>query len=119
MNRHLRVVIVDDSALMREVLAAHLQDEPELEVVRMFHDAASLIEGVVDVSPDVVVIDNQMPGGDGIDALAELRRRCPTALVVMWSSDPSLAPEALARGADRFVGKDQALSDVVAAVVSA
>ena len=119
MTSPLRVVVVDDSQMLRDLLTAYLQDEPDLEVVRTFGDTASLIDAVANVGPDVIVLDNQMPGGDGLEALPELRRRCPRARIVMWSSDVEVAAAALARGADQFVDKGQSLAAVVAAAVQA
>lgn len=117
--RRLRVVVVDDSAVLRDLLVAYLEDEPDLEVVRTFADTATLVAAVADVDPDVIVLDNQMPGGDGVEALPELRRRCPRARIVLWSSDLEVAARALAGGADRFVGKDTPFGAVVDAATSA
>lgn len=115
----LRVAVVDDSAVLRTVLSKHLDGDDRLEVVRQFADTAGLVEALADDCPDVLVLDNQMPGGDGVDALPAIRQRCPDSVIVMWSSDDgALRDLALERGADHFVDKGEPLASVVRAALA-
>lgn len=114
--RALRVVLVDDSPMLLLMLSAFLAGEPDLEVVMTFSGTASLLAGVQAARPDVVVLDNEMPGGHGVDALPALVAAVPGARVVMWSSDVRVAPLALVRGAQQFVGKEQGLHRLAEAV---
>ena len=112
----LRVVLVDDDALLRALLTAHLELEPGLEVVEVFTDVDGLA-AVPAARPDVVVLDNEMPSGLGLDALPALRLACPRARIVMWSGTEGVAEAAVARGADAFVDKGQPVAQVVAAAL--
>lgn len=113
----LRVVVVEDDHVLRTVLTAYLEGDDRLEVVRSFDGADQVLEAVAAVRPDVIVLDNQMPSGDGIDLLPRLRACSPDSTIVMWSSDADLRQLAQARGADAFIDKDAPLEDVVEAAV--
>lgn len=82
-------------------------------MVRQFADTRGLVEALRRDPPDVVVLDNQMPGGDGLTVLPDLRRACPRARILMWSNDEEVRGPAMEAGADGFVPKDLPL-DVVA-----
>ena len=115
----LRVVVVDDSPLMRYVVSSWLTGDSRLKVVQEFGTAGDVVSAVEAACPDVIVIDNEMPGGDGVDVLPLLRAACPQARIVMFSSDDSVQGLALSRGADSFVSKLQSLDELLAAVLPA
>src|SRR5260221_7880635 len=64
-----RVLVVDDEPLARERLRTLLQDEPGFEIVGEAGDGPSGAESIVALSPDLVFLDVQMPGGDGFDVI--------------------------------------------------
>lgn len=114
----IRVVLADDQALVRGALAALLDLEPDLEVVGQAEDGEHVARVVVETSPDVVLMDVEMPGGDGIDATALLRERHPDVrvLVVTTFGRPGYLRRAMQAGASGFVVKDtpaHALADAV------
>jgi DNA-binding NarL/FixJ family response regulator len=105
MPEHLRVVIADDSYLVREGTRRLLEDSGEVEVVASVADGAALLAAVDVLVPDVVVTDIRMPPNhstEGIDAAHEIRRRHPATGVVVLSqySDAEYAVQLLGNGTE-------------------
>jgi DNA-binding NarL/FixJ family response regulator len=101
------VVVVDDHAYIRETLVELLRNELDLAVVGSGADGAEAIELADELEPDVVVIDVEMPGVDGVVATREIIRRHPRTRVVVLTATPHgrLATQALEAGADVCVAK--------------
>ncbi|MFO7275271.1 MAG: response regulator, partial [Bacillota bacterium] len=108
MQRPIRVLVVDDSAFMRKVLTELLESDPLITVVGTARDGQDGIEKVLELEPDVVTLDIEMPRLDGFGTLREIMARRPTP-VVMVSSHTREGAEAtiraLALGAVDFVAK--------------
>lgn len=104
-----RVVVVDDSALFRTVLRNVLAEIPNCTVVASSADGKSAIEKIVELSPDLVTLDVEMPDLSGIDVLRELKKRRITAKVVMVSrftvAGAQVTTDALIEGAFDFILK--------------
>jgi PleD family two-component response regulator len=111
------VLIVDDHADMRALLRI-LFEEAGCEIVGEAPTADDGIAHAARLGPDVVVLDWEMPGMSGVDAVPHLRAAAPRARVVMFSSRPSSIAEAdaLAAGADAYLDKSRS-SELVARVV--
>lgn len=113
-----RVLVVDDNALLRAGLTTVLASDDGLEVVGQAADGPEAVRLGVRERPDVVLMDVEMPGGDGITAVAALRERLPTARVLvltMFDLDEYVV-EALRAGAAGFLLKTTAPAELVAAV---
>jgi DNA-binding NarL/FixJ family response regulator len=100
-SRKVRVAIVDDSPQIRQLLRLFLEADDRFEVVGEGDNGEAAISLVVDTTPDLLILDQQMPGLGGIEALPEIRRRAPRTAVVVYTgeTDPVLSGRALAAGA--------------------
>jgi DNA-binding NarL/FixJ family response regulator len=116
-----RVLVVDDHPLLREGIAAVLTGKSDLTIVGEASNGDEAIEQFRALQPDVTVMDMQMPGMSGIDALRTIRHEAPTARVVMLTTSAGdfLALRALKAGAFAYVLKDRVgteLADIIRAV---
>jgi DNA-binding NarL/FixJ family response regulator len=114
----LRVVIADDHRLMRDGLKALFATEPDISVVAEASDGRDALRLIAEAQPDVVLMDISMPGLNGIEALRMVRERHPATRVVVLSmhSDAEHVARALNAGANGYVLKDAAGSDLVTAI---
>jgi two-component system chemotaxis response regulator CheB len=93
----IRVVVVDDSAFVRQALSRMLGAAPDVEVVATAVDGADGVEKVCDLRPDVVTLDVKMPRMGGLEALRRIMAECPTP-VLLLSSHTSAGAEITLRG---------------------
>lgn len=104
-----RVLIVDDSAVMRKIISSALQKDPAIEVVAFAANGLQAIEAVKTFSPDVMTLDIEMPEMDGLTALREIRKTNKYLPIIMFSSlthqGAQAAVMALTAGASDYVGK--------------
>ena len=108
MKEKVRVLVVDDSALMRKLIPIVLERDPEIEVVGTAMDGAFGIRKIEELSPDVVTLDLEMPRMDGIETLRMIMRSAPLPVIVFSSHSKEGAYstfKALALGAIDFVAK--------------
>lgn len=104
----IRILLGDDQALVRGAIAALLGLEPDIEVVGQVEDGSEVVAACEQSSPDVVLLDVDMPRMDGISAAAEVKRRFPEirVLIVTAFGRPGYVRRALLAGADGFIVKD-------------
>jgi two-component system response regulator NreC len=114
----IRIVVVDDHAVVRSGLRLLLEAEADLEVVGDAGNARDAIFEVRATKPDVVLLDVVMPGESGIEALPQVLHEAPGAKVLMLSmqDDPNYVREAFAAGASGYVLKEAVDAEVVAAI---
>ncbi len=108
MNERVRVLVVDDSALMRKLIPAILAREPSIEVVGTAMDGAFALKKIEELRPDVVTLDLEMPRMDGLETLRLIMRRAPLPVVLFstHSKEGGYATfKALAMGAVDFLAK--------------
>jgi len=113
----LKVLLADDHAVMREGLASLLA-AAGMEVIGTAGNGREAVRMARELMPDVVVMDISMPDLNGVEAARELRARAPSVRVVMLSMHASRehVHQALAAGADGYVLKEAAATEVVTAV---
>ena len=104
----IRVLVVDDSALMREMICDGIEKAPAMEVAGCASDGDKALEALDRINPDVVTLDIQMPNRDGLSTLDEILTRRPVP-VLMVSAHTRLGADitldALDRGAIDYVAK--------------
>jgi two-component system, chemotaxis family, protein-glutamate methylesterase/glutaminase len=107
-KRKIRVLVVDDSALVREVLTRGLSLDPEIEVVGSAGDPYSARDKIVQLSPDVLTLDVEMPRMDGVEFLKKLMPQHPLPVLMvsaLTQQGKAITIEALEAGAVDFVSK--------------
>lgn len=114
----IRVIIVDDHAMVRDGLTKVLDLEDDIEVMGTAPDAEAGLAAVRTYTPDIVLLDVQMPGRTGLDALPDMIDSSPKTrfIVLTGFSDAEYGFEALRRGARGFVLKDVASRSLVKAI---
>ena len=104
----IRVLVVDDSALVREVMTQMLASDPDIEVVGSAHDPLMARDMIKQLNPDVLTLDVEMPRMDGVTFLANLMRLRPMPVVMVSSlteKGADITFQALELGAVDFVTK--------------
>jgi two-component system response regulator DesR len=114
----IRILLVDDQPQIRRGLRMLLALEPDLEVVGEAGDGAEALAQVQEAQPDIVLMDVQMAGTNGLSAAHELHGEAPGARVIMVSLHDDAKTRLMARaaGAVDFVSKqqvDEALLDAI------
>jgi two-component system response regulator DesR len=111
------VLIVDDQRPTRRALAALLALSPQtVNVVGEAGDGETALRLVAELQPDVVIMDVQMPGLDGLEATRRIKRRWPLVHVVVLTLYPGYQASAYAAGADAFLLKGGSVDALQAAV---
>ena len=120
-DKLIRVLVVDDHAVVRSGLEQLVRATPDLEFVGAAANGREAVELAVERRPDVVLMDLAMPNSDGIDSTAKLRDRLPPAQVVALTSfsDRARILGALQAGAIGYLLKDAAPEDIVAGIRAA
>ena len=113
-----RLILADDHQVVRLGLRTLLESEPDLQVVGEAADGLEAIRLAEKLSPQVAILDLQMPGLNGIETARQLRARFPSMCIVMLSMFDSEAyvVEALSAGASAYVLKQATTGDLVTAV---
>jgi len=114
---NLKVLLVDDHAVMREGLAA-LLSRAGIDVIGTASNGREAVRLARELVPDAVVMDISMPDLNGIEATRQIRVRAPSVRIVMLSmhANREHVHQALAAGADGYVLKESAAAEVAAAV---
>ena len=103
-----KVLVVDDSALVREVISTGLAQDPDIEVVGRASDPYIARDKIVQLKPDVLTLDIEMPRMDGVEFLRKLMPQFPLPVIVVSAlsrKGSQITLDALAAGAVDFVTK--------------
>jgi len=104
----IRILVVDDSAFMRKAIQLMLESDPEIKVVGMARDGQEGFEKVLELQPDVVTLDIEMPRTNGLECLDMIMKNKPTPVIVVSSlttEGAQVTLEALDKGAMDFIPK--------------
>jgi two-component system chemotaxis response regulator CheB len=108
-GNRIRVVVVDDSVVIRSLVTRAFQDHPRIEIVGTAPNGSIGLAKVAQLQPDVITLDIEMPGMSGLEMLRKLREKCREPFVIMFSTltEPgALATlDALMLGADDYITK--------------
>jgi two-component system response regulator NreC len=112
------IVLADDHVVVRSALRMLLEAEPGFEVVAEAGDADSAARYVLGHKPTVLVLDLNMPGGSGLEAIPQIRERSPNTQIVVLTmqKEAAFAREAMRAGALGYILKDAADEELVRAV---
>ncbi|MEU4892557.1 response regulator transcription factor [Streptomyces sp. NPDC044780] len=116
--RPVRVVVADDQTAIREALATVLDLQPDLEVVATARDGEQALAAAAEHSPDVVLMDLNMPRVDGVEATRLITERFPAVAVVVLTTfaDEQYILAALGAGARGYLTKESGRQDIARAV---
>lgn len=110
------LLIVEDNAAVSAAIGSYMSRHGRWEIVLTANDAGRGLLLASEHQPEAIVLDNRMPGGDGIEVLEALRGACPDAIIVMHTSDDStqIRLEAERLGADAVISKGRPLGELAA-----
>jgi two-component system response regulator DesR len=114
----IRVLLAEDLAMVRGALAALLELEGDIEIVAQVGRADEVIEQALASQPDVALLDIEMPGGDGLQAAAQLHAQLPTCRVLILTTfgRPGYLRRAMESGAVGFLLKDAPAAQLATAI---
>ncbi|HEX6539383.1 MAG TPA: response regulator transcription factor, partial [Candidatus Dormibacteraeota bacterium] len=118
MSEQIRVLVVDDDALVRAGLSMLLAGAEDIEIVGEAADGSEVAQAVAEHHPDIVLMDIRMPGMDGLAATELLRAQdgAPEIIVLTTFEADDYVLRALRAGASGFLLKDTPPADIVRAV---
>lgn len=114
----IKVLCVDDNYFVRESLSLRLRREPDVDYVGDLVSADRLIETIRDLSPDVVILDIDMPGRDALEALREAAEAFPASRIIMYTGHirRDLIERSLEYGAWGYLAKTERIEEVLRAI---
>ncbi|MEM8828598.1 MAG: response regulator transcription factor [Cyanobacteria bacterium P01_G01_bin.19] len=103
----IRILIVDDQNLMRETIQMYLEHAKDIEVVGYAHNGTTAISQIEQLKPNVVILDLEMPGMDGLSSIKAIGDRFPETKILVFSSheDRARINQAIAAGAKGYLVK--------------
>ncbi|MBN1233321.1 MAG: chemotaxis response regulator protein-glutamate methylesterase [Candidatus Coatesbacteria bacterium] len=105
----IKVLVVDDSAFIRKALSRMLETDPEIKVIGTAHDGETTLKKTKELKPDIITLDLDMRGMDGLSILKQIMIECPTPVIIvssLASEGAQITLDALQIGAIDFVPKE-------------
>jgi len=112
------IAIVEDHQVLAEALEMALGEKTDMQVIGIAGTLAEARELLAKQCPNIVVLDINLPDGDGLDFMPEIRRACPAAYVLVLTSlsEESVLMRAVNAGVNGFIGKNRSLAEVEKAI---
>lgn len=117
-GKRTRLLIADDHTVVRSGLRALLESQPDMEVIGEAADGVEAVSRCRTLHPDIVLLDLSMPGRSGLQAIADLKHLSPApkVLVLTMHNDETYLRHAVRGGADGYVVKQAADTELIAAI---
>jgi DNA-binding NarL/FixJ family response regulator len=114
-GKNIKLVIVDDSAVVRERLANLLTDLDAIQLIGQMQDGQEAIDGIKKLRPDIVILDIRLPGVGGIEVLQEIKKQHPAPMVIILTNYPyeQYWKKCMDAGADAFFDKSTEFNKIV------
>ncbi len=114
----IEVIIADDVPLFREMMMHTLEDEPDIKVMAQASNGEDAVKLCLEMSPNIILLDVEMPRMNGVEATREIVKACPATRVVILTAyeDDNLILELIQAGATGYLVKDTPVDDVVRAI---
>jgi two-component system, NarL family, response regulator NreC len=116
----IRVLLADDHAVLRAGLRLLIDGEADMQVIAEAADGNEALSQVVEMQPDVALVDLSMPGNEGVGVVVRVSRHAPgtRVLVLTMHDHPAFADAALAAGASGYIVKDADADELLDAIRS-
>jgi DNA-binding NarL/FixJ family response regulator len=105
MNQKPRILIVDDNPSFRKGMQALLEIQPDMEVAGMAPNGHRAMELADELQPDIVLLDAQMPGMDGVEVTRKIKSQWPNMKIILMTMYADFRIKAIEAGADAFLTK--------------
>jgi DNA-binding NarL/FixJ family response regulator len=114
-GERIRILLVDDHALIRVGMRSIIEGEPDMEIVGEAADPRSALEAALETTPDIILMDLSLPAPGGIEATQRIKRELPSCgiIVLAVDEDEDALFEAIKAGAAAFILKDVGPDDLV------
>jgi DNA-binding NarL/FixJ family response regulator len=114
-GERIRILLVDDHALIRVGMRSIIEHEPDMDIVGEADDPRSALEAALDTTPDIILMDLSLPAPGGIEATQRIKRELPACGIIMLAveEDENVLFDAIKAGAAAFILKDVGPDDLV------